>query len=377
MTQKPHIPFVTFPVDTIDVSIMVPLITEATLELGRYDGTLSTIVNPQILLSPLTNNEAILSSRIEGTIASLTEVLQYDESQKAERHRENDLKEIVNYRSALVHAKRSIQDRDISISLIKELHAILMTDVRGGDRSPGQIRTDQNWIGTLASPYIKDARFIPPSPENLVSGLDNFEKFIATTFINDLVKLAIIHAQFEILHPFNDGNGRLGRMLIPLFLYKAGFIQSPAFYMSEFLEKNDQHYRDRLLAITENDDWQGWCTFFLQGIAEQAKWNNKRSVEIIKLYNHMKVAFLKTTQSKFSQPALDAFFNRPIINATTFIKETKIDTRSTANTVLGKLVDAGLIKSVRDGTGRTPALYIMPKIIDIIDKTYGYYDNPT
>ncbi len=375
MTQKPHIPFVEFPMDAVDVSDMVPLITLATLGLGRYDGTLSSIVNSNILLSPLTNNEAILSSRIEGTIASLTEVLQYDESQKAEGHRENDLKEIVNYRSALIHAKQSIEQREISVSLIKELHAILMTNVRGGDKTPGQIRTDQNWIGNLASPHIQDARFIPPSPENLISGLDNFEKFISHSSINDLIKLAIIHAQFEILHPFNDGNGRLGRMLIPLFLYKARFIQSPAFYMSEFLEKNNQEYRDRLLAITENGDWQGWCTFFLNGIAEQAKWNNKRSMEIIRLYDSMKDAFLKATQSKFSQPALDAFFNRPIINATTFIQKTEIDTRATANTILGKLVDAGLIKCIRDGSGRTPALYTMPKIIDIVDGTYDYYGN--
>lgn len=364
--DKPHIPFVDFPLEKLDLMELMPLIAQATLEIGRYDGTLNSIQNPNVLLSPITNQEAVLSSRIEGTVASLSEILEYDTNHNMDNERVNDFKEVLNYRTALLHAKEAVQERNVSMSLIRELHHMLTEGVRGGDKTPGQVRTTQNLVGKPGD-TMETARFIPPSPESLPIALDNFERLLKNQEINELILLTIIHAQFEILHPFNDGNGRLGRMLIPLFLFERKVIQAPAFYMSEFLENNDTEYRDRLLAITENGDWQGWCQFFLGGITKQAKKNNQRANDIIALYETMKVKFAEATQSKHSQTSLDAFFKRPIIRSTDFTVDAKIDSRETANNILRRLREKNLIDVVLEGAGSRPTVYIMKSLIDVAE----------
>ena len=293
---KSHIPFTTFPVRSLDTNKLYPFVAQAMLEIGRYDGRLESIPNPNILLSPFSNKEAILSSRIEGTIASLTEVLEYDAGQKIENEKkQNDLHEIKNYREALIYGTEFVKDKKISLFLIRELHAILTKGVRGGDKTPGKFRTTQNFLGKMGD-TLETARFIPPAPELLTVALDNFQNHLLDNKeIDTLILLAIIHAQFKILHPFNDGNGRLGRMLIPLFLYQRKILKAPSFYMSEYLEKNDAIYRDKLLAITDDNNWQSWCKFFLQGLIEQAKKNNKRVLSIMNLYELMKNKFVEIT----------------------------------------------------------------------------------
>ena len=366
MPVKPHIPFVDFPIDSLDLNKLFRLSTEAHRGLGRYDGTLRSILNPHVLLSPIMNIEVILSSKIEGTIATFTEVLEYEAGKESETDNTQNIKEIINYRTALSYAKDVVQNRPISMSLIKELHKILMEDVRGGDKTPGQVRITQNLIGKRGD-NAETARFVPPAPELLPGALSNFDTLVKNNEIDELILLAIIHAQFEILHPFNDGNGRLGRMLIPLFLFEKSIISSPSFYMSEYLEKNDPEYRDRLLAVTENGDWQGWCEFFIKGLKEQADVNIRKANNIITLYDTMKTSFTEATQSPSVIGALDAFFKRPIINSGNFMEAANIQNRETANSILKKLKDKGLIQIVQESSGRKPAVYVMTSLLAAAD----------
>lgn len=186
-------------------------------------------------------------------------------------------------------------------------------------------------------------------------------------YSDPLVQLAIIHAQFEIIHPFKDGNGRLGRMLIPMFLFQKRVLQRPVFYLSEYLEETDQEYRDRLLAITDDGDWQGWIEFFLKAIQVQANRNNEKAKAIGGLYENMKSQFQEVTKSQFSQSALDTFFKNPIVNSTKFREISGIDGRATAKNILDNLRAAKLIKLIRAGVGQSPSVYAMPDLINITE----------
>lgn len=356
----------TLPIKDIKWEELVPKISRAGRAIARYDGTLEGMVNSGVLLSPLTNNEAVLSSKIEGTQASLTEVLKHEAGEEFEENKQRDIHEILNYRKALLIAEDSLKDRTITLSLIRELHMILMSSVRGEEKNPGKFRDIQNWIGRKGCP-IEQARFIPPSVIKMKEALDNLEQFIAADFSDPLVQLALIHAQFEIIHPFEDGNGRLGRMLIPLFLYQKQELQRPVFYLSEYMEANDREYRDRLLAITEEKDWHGWIVFFLDAIHEQAVNNTKKAKQIHDLYEKMKLVFSDITKSQFSLAALDAFFSMPVISATSFQDKAHIKNKATSNTILKSLYEAGVITMTRPAAGSRPAIYAMPELINIAE----------
>ena len=362
---KPCVPN-NLPLTELNWEKLIPLMSKANISLARYDGTLEGIINSAVLLSPITVREAVLSSRIEGTQASLVDVLQHEAGEGFEEDKERDIQEIINYRKALLLAEQHLEERNITLSLIKELHEVLMNSVRGKDKTPGQFRTDQNWIGKVGS-TIEEARFIPPAPITMQSSLDNLEEFISNDFPDTLVQLAIIHAQFEIIHPFNDGNGRLGRMLIPLFLYQKKVLQRPVFYLSEYLEANDQEYRDKLLAITDNNDWDGWIEFFLQAIQTQAEENSEKAKKIHNLYETMKITFSEVTNSKFSLMALDTLFTRPIINGTDFFEMSKISTKVTSYSILKNLTEAKIIKILRQGKGQSPSVYAFPELINIAE----------
>lgn len=365
--QNPCIPK-NLPVENLDWNNLIEPLSQAERELGRFDGTLKSIPNQGVLLSPLITNEAVLSSRIEGTQVSLTEALEYESGGKQDGDKQADIREVINYRIALVGAAELLgkNENNITFSLIRQLHARLMQDVRGGDQNPGAFRTVQNWIGAKGDP-IENARFIPPDPMIMQDYLDNWGKFINSGYKSPLVQLALMHAQFEIIHPFNDGNGRLGRMIIPLFLYQKSILQNPVFYISEYMHDHDKEYRDRLLAITEADDWMGWVIFFLTALSAQAQSNNDKAQKILKLYNKMKEAFRAVTHSQYAQPALDAFFNQPILNSTRFIQLSKIKHRSTANTILKKLEGEKLIKLLIPASGQNPTIYMFKRLIDVAE----------
>jgi Fic family protein len=207
------------PLKNLDYARLFGIVGRANAALARYDGLLQGIVNPQVMLSPLTTQEAVLSSKIEGTQATLDEVLEHEAGIEVEQEKQKDIQEIVNYRTALTSARDYLADRPISLGLLREMHKILLDSVRGQDKSPGEFRKEQNWIGPYGVTF-EQATFVPPSPFQLMNHLEQWETYLRGNDIDNLLQAGVVHAQFELIHPFKDGNGRIGRLLIPLFLYQ-------------------------------------------------------------------------------------------------------------------------------------------------------------
>lgn len=354
------------PLNDLDWRSILPLVGNANASLARYDGMLETLPNPSVLLSPITANEAVLSSKIEGTQATLDEVLEADAGLVTSESRRGDIEEITNYRIAVRNAEIALGERPLSLSFIRTIHQQLLKGVRGRDKTPGAFREDQNWIGRYGDP-IEKARFVPPNPVVLQTELGVWEQYIAREDEDPILQTAIAHAQFEILHPFKDGNGRIGRMLIPLILYQRKALSRPMFYMSEYLEEHRSEYYDRLLAITEEGDWHGWILFFLNGVVLQAEANLSKVREIRDLYEETKRRVVEITHSQFAIGAVDSLFSQPIISGTAFAQRAGFTNRVTANNMLRQLEATGLIRRVREGSGRTPAIYALPQLINIAE----------
>lgn len=362
--MQPYEPTI-LPPPGIDIAQLVTLVGEANAALARYDGLLQGMVNPAVMLSPLTNQEAVLSSRIEGTQATVEEVLEHEAGQEYDANKEADIQEILNYRQALTLAAESLRDRPLRLGLIKALHKELMNSVRGQDKEPGEFRKTQNWIG----PYgctIETATFVPPNPLQLIDHLQAWEHYLEINDVDPLLQTAIVHAQFEILHPFKDGNGRIGRLLIPLFLYSKGRLSTPMFYLSAYLESNRPEYYARLAAITREDDWTNWTAFFLRAIVEQARGNIARVQAILGLYEEMKTKVREITRSQHSAQIVDALFDRPIFRISDFAVRADIP-KPTAHPLLRQLQEAGLLKLLREGSGRRPAILAFPELLNIAE----------
>ena len=263
------------------------------------------------MLSPLTTQEAVLSSKIEGTQATVDEVLEQEAGLIKEGEKYKDIQEISNYRLALFQASEHLRGYPIRLGLIREIHKILLNSVRGQNKTPGEFRMDQNWIGKPGC-TIEEASFIPPDPVRMHDFLRGWEDYISSNDIDFLLQTAVIHAQFELIHPFKDGNGRIGRILIPLFLFYKKKLSQPMFYLSEYLESHRDEYYQRLRNISEEQDWNGWIAFFLQAITHQAKENGMRVHAIMGLHENMKNKIHEITHSQYSLYLLDAIFYQPI-----------------------------------------------------------------
>lgn len=363
--MKPYKPE-NLPLQNLEWQHLISLISEANRKLARYDGILQTMPNPLLLLSPLTTQEAVLSSRIEGTQATLEEVLKFEADPKAETKKYDDIQEVINYRKATAVAVEEMKKRPISLNLIKNMHSVLLQSVRGENKARGEFRKIQNWIGKPGS-TIEQASFVPPDPNELMKGLDNFEKYIHYEEKDRLVQLAIIHAQFEILHPFLDGNGRIGRILIPLFFFEKKILNTPMFYISAFFDSNRDEYYDKLKAVTDNMNWEGWIKFFLKGVIHQSEKNIDKAKSILQLYNKMKEKMISVTHSQYSIKVLDNLFNMPVFSSTDFIKNSNIP-KASAKRILNRLEEAGTIKILTQGSGRKPTLYIFRQLIEIANE---------
>ena len=359
-----------FPPANLDWLKLIPLIGPAYTAIARYDGVLSAVPNANVLLSPLTTQEAVLSSKIEGTITSVEEVLEFEAGGPASEQPEsspkrNDIYEVINYRRAINHAVERLEELPISGRLIKEAHAVLLEGVRGQGKLPGQYRRDQNWIGTPVS-TLETAKFVPIAPNLVADGMSTWEKFIHSKPQELLVQLAIIHVEFEALHPFMDGNGRLGRMLIPLFLFERKILSSPTLYVSAHMESRRDEYCGRLLAVSRDDDWTGWCAFFLEALRAQGTVNAEKAGALISLYNSRKMWISERTRSQYAIHALDFIFKRPIFNASDFVANAGIP-EPTARRVLGVLRDEGMLKILRESSGRKPALYACADLLNVTE----------
>ena len=244
------------PESRLDWPTLIPLIGPAAAAVARYDGMLGATPNPDVLLSPLTTQEAVLSSRIEGTQATMGEVLEFEAGREPDSlDRREDIYEVLNYRAALRHAEELLEELPLCLRVIRAAHRILLRGVRGEGKSPGDYRRVPNWIGPSGC-TIDGATFVPVAADPLPEAIGTWENYIHREAPDRLVQLAILHTEFEALHPFLDGNGRLGRMLVPLFLWRSGLIRAPRFYVSAYLGARRDAYYDALLAVSRDDDVQ-------------------------------------------------------------------------------------------------------------------------
>ncbi|MET3926680.1 Fic/DOC family N-terminal domain-containing protein [Devosia sp. 2618] len=357
-----------FPPKQIEWADLVPLIGRANASLARYDGLVAAIPNASVLLSPLTTQEAVLSSKIEGTNVTMGEVLEIEAGGDGNlgQPKREDAEEIRNYRRALSFAAHAIRERPLTQHLLREVHALLMEGVRGRDKDPGAFRNEQNWIGPQGC-TIEEANFVPIPQEHLTAGLDIWSGFMSSEKEPDpLVQLAIVHAEFEALHPFKDGNGRLGRMIIPLFLFSRKILSGPNFYMSGYLEERREEYVESMRGISRDDAWTQWCAFFLEGIIDQASENQHKAQSILKLHQGTLARVVDITHSQFAARAVDFIFSRPIFSSTAFTDGSGIP-RATALRFLTLLRDNEILQQIQEGSGRRPAIFAFPSLINVAE----------
>lgn len=361
---EPYIPRL-LPLNDIDWVRHIELIGKANRALAKYDGILRGIINQDVLLSPLTTQEAVFSSKIEGTTVTLKDVLEYngDVKRDFDSKQTKEIIEVENYRKAMNRAIELTRYHPLSIDTIRELHLILLTEARGQNTEPGKIRTTQNYIGHNGA-TIETVTFIPPKPEDVQPALINWESYLRMEEKDPLVQLAILKAQFELIHPFLDGNGRIGRMLVPLILYYKKILSSPLFYISAYFEGHQLNYYTRLNAISKENDWDGWISFFLQATFEQAENNCEKATEILQLYNVMKQKINDTLKSKYSIQVLDFLFSCPTFTSTKFIKEIQIPKQSAVK-IIDQLEKQEIIIVHEKGKGQTPNSYRFERLLQI------------
>lgn len=357
------------PITDIQWDSLIPLVGSANRAMAYYDGILYGLANREILLSPLTTQEAVLSSKIEGTQATLGDVLKFEAGQApAQESRILDIEEIMNYRRAMRQAEDELKIRPFSLNLLKDLHATLLNGVRGKFKARGEFRTSQNWIGKAGSP-IEQAQFIPPAPRHLKYLMENWEKYYHLDRPDPLVQLAIIHAQFEIIHPFLDGNGRLGRMIVPLFLFERKLISSPVFYISAYLDSNRKTYVAGLQSLSEKTPmaWTRWIGFFLKAMDEQARENARKAQAIIDLYGRLKKEIIDLTRSQYAVAMLDCLFDQPAFTSAMFDNRPGMPSKPMVMNMLARLKKAGILKILQEGSGRRPQILALAELINICE----------
>lgn len=358
---KPH----KLPIKELKWVEYIPYLGNARDRLAKFDGLLQGIPNPRVLLSPLTTKEAVLSSKIEGTQATLEEVLKYEANSSTGKEKTEDIKEVLNYRQALMYAIDRLDKLPLSERLIKEVHKILLKDVRSNTGILGEFRDGQVFIGKDGT-TIETASFVPPKATDIPKYFKELENYMHYDEKDPLIQLAIVHAQFEIIHPFWDGNGRVGRILMPLFLYYKKVLSTPMFYLSEYFELNRDEYYSKLKGISQKNDWDSWIIYFLQAVIAQSEMNSKKAKDIQHLYNLMKDEISETTKSQYSLKILDFIFSYPIFNSTQFVEKTGINP-SSGKKLLNKITEKGLVKLVEKGAGTRASIYLFPSLLQITE----------
>lgn len=356
-----------FPPKHLNYTKFINELIKATDAIARYDQMLKNIHNSEILLAPLRNQEAVISSRMEGTVSTMDEILKYEADETGEsiepQNARSEVIETILYQRALVNAQKSMSNGyPISKTLIRAIHQQLLFFGRGATKSPGEFKNEQNY---LADKYKKNILFIPISPEKLTDGLENLFEYIEKSEDPILIKTALMHIEFEALHPFKDGNGRIGRMLITLLLWSSGVISQPHFYISGYLEENKDLYIDTMRDVSENNDWERWCQFFLNAVEKQAMRNLEVAENIKELYEEMKGIFSEVLSSKWSVNALDYIFTNPVFRNNKFTSNSGIPS-ATAARFTRILLDNDLIITREEASGRRPALYSFEPLMKLV-----------
>jgi len=342
----------------------VHLLAEASQALGLLQGLVQSLPSPRILVRPFMRREAELSSRIEGTYANQEELVLFELDRQTAADKP-DVREVWNYVAAFEYGLKRLQELPVSLRLIRELHGKLMKGVRGHDRQPGEFRTCQNYIGRKGEPITK-ARYVPPPHTELTACLDAFEKALhAETKQPFLVRLALIHYQFEAIHPFEDGNGRIGRLLLPLLLVEKGILSHPLIQLSAYFEQHRREYYDHLQHVSQTGEWQPWIQFFLRAVHQESKEAVRHSRAILELRNQYREKMEAVGASVQALKIVDDLFITPAVTVTGVAKRLRAS-YPTAELLVRKLVRAGILSS--DKIRRRNRVFHASEILNLVQK---------
>ena len=337
-------------------------LSSADRAIGRLAGEGRRVPNPHLLIRPFVRKEAVLSSRIEGTLATLGELLAAEAGAAVEGG-SDDLREVGNYVTALEYGLERLETLPVSLRLVREMHERLMRGVRGDVATPGEFRRSQNWIGPPGC-TLNDATYVPSPPSELVPCLDAWERFLYDEALPPLVHAALVHSQFEAIHPFLDGNGRVGRLLITLLLANRGVIPSPLLYLSVYFEATREEYYARLQGVTERGEWEEWLTYFLRGVALQSEDAVDRIQRIDGLLSRWKQK-LAPSRSALPERTLDLFAENPFWTVSGVADRLEV-AFTTARRAIDRLEAAGVVAPV--GEARRNRVYCAQAILDVLEE---------
>ncbi|MBI4168439.1 MAG: Fic family protein [Acidobacteria bacterium] len=341
---------------------LLRVLSAADHAVGRLAGEGGRLPNPHLLIRPFVRREAVLSSRIEGTQATLGELLAAEAGAAVNRSPE-DLREVGNYVAALEHGVKRLRKLPLSLRLVRELHARLMEGVRGDRATPGEFRWTQNWIGPPGC-AIEDARFVPPPSDTMRECLSGWEKFLHDRALPSLVQIGLAHYQFEAIHPFLDGNGRVGRLLIILFLIERGLLPTPLLYVSAFFEATRRDYYERLLAVSERGEWAEWLEYFLNAVARQAEDALGRAQRINALLARWRTEAAGTS-SKTALALVDLLAGNPFWTIRKVAERLGV-AYTTAERAVERLEAASIVVQTRDA--KRNRVYCAREILDILEE---------
>jgi Fic family protein len=357
-----------FPPEALDYERLLGPLEEAAASLARYDTKISGMVNGELFLAPLRRQDAVTSSRMEGTISTIEDLYRLEAEEEAGnavayRDARYDDVETYLYSRALRTAQEALADgMPLGEHLIRSAHQQLLSVGRGATKRPGSYKIEQNYIGDERRGKI---HYVPIAPEHLEPAMATLVQFINTSETRPLIRTALAHVEFEALHPFEDGNGRIGRMLITLMLWRLGVLSQPNFFVSGYFETYKEEYIERMRAVSAEGDWTGWVVFFLQAMHEQATVNVLTADAIFKLHAEMRERFRDVLNSQFHDQALDFVFASPVFRNDRFVERSGIPATS-ARLLSRRLVEAGLLRTLQPSAGRRAALYAFDPLLDLL-----------
>lgn len=341
---------------------LVNALSRADFLLGKLAREASKLPNPHLLMRPFITREAVLSSKIEGTQATIGEILAADAGISVDRNAD-DLKEVQNYIVALDYGIKRLTEFPMSLRVIKEIHEHLMQGARGAHATPGEFRRSQNWIGPPGC-TLNTAKFVPPPPDHLMDCLSDLEKYLHDRQLPALIHTALCHYQFEAIHPFLDGNGRVGRLLIMLLLIEQKMLPTPILYLSAFFEATQDEYYKQLYNVSARGTWNNWLIYFLSGVSVQAEDALSRAERINELLNAWKLQ-VATGASKLPILIVEHFAVNPYLTVNKVSEELKI-AYSTAQKGIQKLEDAKIVEKI--SKGKRDKIYCATKILEILEE---------
>ena len=334
------------PKPPLDLAGLQAVLSQAALSLGRLDGAARTLPDSDVFVFMYIRKEALLSSQIEGTQSSLQDVLAI-QGQLFAPARPVDAAEVVNYIGAMELGLQQLETLPVSIRLMRNIHRRLLQGVRGANLTPGEVRTSQNWIGPHGA-SIRDAAFVPPPPDAVLNSLGDLERFLhAEDDLPLLIRIGLAHAQFETIHPFLDGNGRLGRLLITFLLTERGILRKPTFYPSYYFARNRQQYYELLQAVRDTGDWEGWLHFFLQGITEAAREaaDTIRQIQVLREQDRGTIVQTFGRATANGLRVLEELYRQPYVNVAT-VQEITGTSFAGANQLVSRMVASGVLVEI-------------------------------